>query len=366
MKTFKLITLMGMLLSLLVVVRCGDDTETASLSTLSGTVKYPNTAGVQTIAPKAVVVLLGTSGTITTLTDEDGTFTFPNLGEGEYDLSASFYVEPANARLNGLNFATEADVAVIVGSDDLTQDLTLVNTGQGAEIVAMDANLAWTGSAYTQTGTWTYDQTHSPVAFEFAYRQDGADFIGAFSQLNKVDIDFDPADLANSKIDISIDVASFDTRSPGGRDPRTTVADNPPFNPNTLFTEYGCIINTVFGITADNATPSDAVPQTIANDPDRYATFVSTSIAKYGDGYLAKGNVVFHGQTVPIELWFKAVEPYNVAVSAGTCASLSRTYAGFEGKFLMDAKNDFLIDSSSLGAAIVRIQISIVLYKCVI
>jgi polyisoprenoid-binding protein YceI len=362
MKTLRLFSLMTLVLVLLSVVRCSDSkSDPVTLGTLSGTAFYPNSAGTNVAAPGAYITLLSGASTVqVVVADNTGKFTFPELAAGEYALSGSYYVEPTHTggRLTGLNFTTAADVAVTMTSADQTVDLDLVTEGQsGVDLDVIDINYAWNGSsAFVQTGAWTYDATHSPINFEFAYRGKEADFNGTFSQLNKVDINFDVADPAASSIDVSVDLMSFDTRSPGGRDPRTTVADTPPFNPLTQFTEYGCIVNSTFGVITDSGTaPTDGVPQVITG-PTRYATFVSTSIAKYGDGYIAKGNLVFRGFTVPIEMWFKQVP-------AWTDPSNNRRYTGFEGKFLMDAKNKWSITSTSLNEAIVRMQVSIVCYK---
>ena len=164
--------------------------------------------------------------------------------------------------------------------------------------------------------------------------------------------------------DAEIDVASFNTRSAGGRDPRTTIIDNPAFNPNTLFTEYGCVFGT-FGILADGDPgptpgpanpPTEANPQKVTVDTDRYAKFTSSSIAKYGDGYVAKGNLVWRGFSVPIDLLFKQSP-------AWLDTSNNRKYSGFEGKFTMAAKSAYGINSSSVNDALIKIQISIVVYK---
>ena len=362
MKALRLVSLITLVLVFLSVVRCSEDkSDPVTLGTLTGTAFYPNSAGTNVAAPGAYITLLSGSSTVqVVVADATGKFSFPELAAGEYSLSGTFYTEPTNTggRLTGLNFSTAADVAVTMTSADQTVDLDLATAGQaGADFDVIDLNYAWTGSAFAQTGTWTYDATHSPVNFEFAYRGKEADFTGTFAQLNKVDINFDVANPGTSSIDVSVDVMSFDTRSPGGRDPRVTVADTPLFSPLSQFTEYGCIVNSVFGITTDDGVaPTEGAPKTVTTDTDRYATFVSSSIAKYGDGYIAKGNLVFHGFTVPIEMWFKQVP-------AWTDPSNNRRYTGFEGKFLMDAKNKWGISSTSLNDAIVRMQISIVCYK---
>lgn len=389
MKTLKFVSLIALLLTFMVVVRCSETKTTAPtpLATLSGTVTYSNAGGTSVAAPGAFVTLLsGTSQVIQVVTDNTGKYSIPSLAAGAYVLTASFYAEPTNTggRLSGLNFEPAADVPVTMGTVALTTDLTLVNAGQaGADLDPVNINFDWNGTAYANhglTGNYPalpatfpagqhyYDQTHSPVNFEFAYRGKEADFNGTFKQLKKVNIQFDAANPTAGTIDVIIDLASFDTRSPGGRDARTAVADGPPFNPTTLFTEYGCMIYNVFGVITDSGTaPSDATSQVITND-SRYVQFTSTSIAKLGDGYVAKGNIVFKGPragmtpaiitSVPIEMWFKQVPCWTDASQTPP-----RRYWSFEGKFLMDAKAKWNITSSSLNEAIVRMQISIVAYR---
>lgn len=363
MKTLRIVSFIALALTFITIVRCSDSkSDPTPLGSLSGTVSYTNAAGTATNAVGAVVTLVGTTKVYSAVTDATGKYQFAKLDAGAYDVSASFYTEPTNTggRLNGLNFATEADVAVTMASTDIAQNLTLVNKGQsGTDLDAINIDYDWNGTAYANAvGALTYDNTHSPVGFEFAYRGKEADFFGGFAQLKKCKINFDVTNPTAGTIDVVVDLASFDTRSPGGRDPRTTVADNPPFSPTTLFTEYGCIINSTFGVVTDaGVAPTDGTPQLITGST-RYASFTATSIAKLGDGFVAKGNLVFHGLTVPIEMWFKQVPCWT-----NTAATPNRRYFSLEGKFLMDAKNKWNIVSSSLNDAIVRMQISIIAYK---
>jgi len=359
MKTKRLVPILTLLVTMLFLVQCSEDEK--PLVKLTGLVTYTDPTGATANAAGAVVYLAAGSVATTTyeqstIADANGVFTFFSLAPNSYYINAVYKTDNKNlsGRLDGLNFTTAEGAIVTVGETDATQDLALVSIGQsGATFEALAVNYAWNGTAYANTGAWTYDATHSPIFFEFPYRGQVGDFGGAFSQLSKYVVNFDPANLATSTIDVEVDVASINTRNAGGRDPRTTVADNPPFNPTTLFTEYGCIFGT-FGITAA-AIPTDAVPQTI-DDVDRYATFKSTSIVKFGDGYVAKGNLKFNGFTVPVNLQFKQapvwLDPSN-----------NRKYSGFEGKFTMAAKKDYGITSSSVNDAIVKIQISIVNYK---
>ncbi len=365
MKTVRIVSLITLVLMFMAVVRCSETktTPAPTLGTLSGTVTYTNAAGTATNAVGAVVVLSTPASTVySSVTDANGKYSFPKLDAGTYLVSASFYAEPTNTggRLNGLHFATASTTEAVMSTTDLTKDLAMVNAGQtGANLDAINIDYDWNGTAYANAvGALTYDNTHSPVGFEFAYRGQEADFFGGFAQLKKCKINFDVTNPTAGVIDVIVDLTSFDTRSPGGRDPRTTVQDTPPFNPLTQFTEYGCIINSTFGVVTDAAVaPTDAVPQVITGST-RYASFTATSIAKLGDGYVAKGNLVFHGFTVPIEMWFKQVPCWT-----NTAANPNRRYWSLEGKFLMDAKNKWGITSTSLNDAIVRMQISIIAYK---
>ena len=362
MKTFKLIPILTLLFVLVFAIRCSDDSSSTPtpLFGISGKVTYPDAGGAAVAANGAVVTLSSSSPSVSmeAIADASGNYKFSNLEAATYALSAIYDTDNKNnsARLDGLRFTVE-DVEAVVSTAAVSQDLALVSPGQpSAGIEALSANYSWNGEAYENTGTWTYDATHSPIAFEFSYRGEQADFVGAFPQLNKFVVNFDPANLGSSSIDVEVDLASINTRSLGGRDNSTTVGINPSFAPSTLFTKFGCIMGT-FGITADGGgTPSEATPLTITDEAARYAKFASTSIEVYGDGYLAKGNLIFHGFTVPINLMFKAVPKW-------LDASNQRSYSGFEGKFLMDAKNDFGISSSSVNDAILRIQISVVMYK---
>jgi polyisoprenoid-binding protein YceI len=367
MKTIKLIPILTLVFTMLFVISCSDNETPAPLVKLTGKVTYTDPSGQTANAAGAVVYLAtGTAATTTyeqsTIADANGAYTFSNLPANSYYINSVFKTDNKNlaARLTGMTFTSAEGAIVVIAAVDATQDLTLTSIGQsGSTIEALTLNYTWTGTAFannpTTAGTWQLDALHSPVQFEFPYRGNEAEFSGGFSQINKFVVNFDPANLATSSIDVEVDMASINTRTPGGRDNRTTVADVPTFAPNTLFTELGCIAGT-FGITADNATPTEAVPQTITIDTDRYAKFKSTSIAKYGDGYVAKGNLVFHGFTVAIDLFFKAVPVW-------LDSSNNRKYSGFEGKFVMAPKKDFGITSTSINDAVLNIQISIVVYK---
>ncbi len=366
MKSLRLISTLTLLFTMVFVMRCSKDEAPAPLVKMSGKITFTDPSG-QTANAAGAIVYMATGAVATTnyeqstVADANGAYSFTNLAPNSYYINAVYKTDNKNttARLTGLTFTSDAGAIVAVDKADVTQDLALVSKGQGTAVEALTANYTWTGTAFANNpstaGTWQLDAAHSPVSFEFPYRGTQGDFSGSFSQINKFVVNFDPANLSGSSIDVEVDMASVNTRTPGGRDNRTTVADTPTFGPATLFTELGCIAGT-FGITADNATPTDAAPQPITTSTNRYAKFKSTSISTYGDGYLAKGNLIFHGFTVPINLYFKASAPW-------LDTSNNRKYSGFEGMFTMAPKKDFGITSTSVNDAVLNIEISIVMYK---
>lgn len=358
MKTLRLFSFsLTILLVLGLAVQCSDDSPApVNLATISGTVTYPNSSGAQVAAAGAVVTLFSTTPVVNmqTVADASGNYSFNKLEAATYTLAAYYDTDNQNSagRLTGLRFSI-GDTDVVLGTENATQNLELESGGQTA-IPAIVANYAWdgTGGSYSQPAppAWQFDNNHSLVSFEFPYRGAQADFSGSFKQMHKFVVSFDPANLAGSSIDVEVDMASVDTRTPGGRDNRTTVNDNPSFTPATDFMELGCIAGT-FGITPDNTITPDVTPSKITTNVNRYAKFTSTTISAYGDGYLAKGNLTFMGITKPTDLWFKTVAPLVIGTNTRT---------GFEGRLIIKPKADYTLTSGNIEDAPVTINISIV------
>ena len=359
MKTLKLIPFLTLLFILLSVGSCSDDDPApVKIASISGVVTYPNTNGSAVAAPGAIITLTEATLNVnmSTISDEDGNYSFDNLLAGTYTLDGFYDTDNTNAagRFRGLRFVM-TPVEVEMTGEAVTQNLALASGGQ-TNSTSIVAAYQWDGSAYAQPAApaWQFDNNHSLVTFEFPYRGENADFTGSFKQMHKFVVNFNPTNLAASTINAEIDLSSVDTRTPGGRDNRTTVADNPEFTPTTMFTELGCISGT-FGITPDNAAPTEAEPQMIS-DTKRWAKFTSTSISTYGDGYLAKGNLIFFGKSVPVTLMFKTTPPHVISNSNGT----TTTRTGFEGRMVILPKADFGLDSGNINDAPVTIIISIV------
>lgn len=363
MKQLKLILGLTLLFMFVFTVRCSKKSDPApSLVSISGTVSYTDLNGATANAAGAVVYLAKSATATTTydqstIADASGVYTFSSLSVGSYFLNSVYKTDNKNttARLDGVTFTTASGYLVTVAAINVTQDMSLVSVGQtGTEVI--QATYVWDAVQvkYVNSGAYVFDNAHTSVQFQFPYRGAEGDFKGSFMQVSKFNFTFDAANLATSSIEAQIDLSSINTGTPGGRDTQP-VTSGATFQPLTTFVKgkLGCISGT-FGITADDAV---ADPATITNDVDRYAKFTSTSIEVYGDGYLAKGNLVFHGVTLPVGLVFKYVAPFT-----DTSVTPNKKYVSFEGKMTIKAKTDYLIVSSSV-ADLVTIYITVNLNK---
>src|ERR1700759_3391537 len=117
--------------------------------------------------------------------------------------------------------------------------------------------------ALAQTSTWSPDKAHSEVIFSILHMS-LSKVHGRFG-ISGGQIQWNEADITKSTVNVTIDVASIDT----GVAPRDTDLKSP-----SLFD--------------------------VAQFPT--ATFVSTSVAKTGNGLTVNGNLTLHGVTKPVVL----------------------------------------------------------------
>jgi len=355
-------------LLLLTTTRCSDDS--VSYYSISGTITYPGESG-SANAAGAVAYLAKTSGgpyDMSTVADADGLYTFDNMEAGTYYLNASYYTDNNNtgARLEGVVFTTGGDIEVVVGSANVTENVTLVSSGQTTtDVIDLDYDARDAGRATADLGTWTFDGNHSVTEFAFDFDEGNAEFTGSFSRVTKAEFNFDPANLSASSISGEIDLLSVNTRTRGGRDPLWD-GDYSTLNDATVFTETNCVAHT-FGIWEDATLPATVT------DPQRYASFASTSIEKYGDGYIAKGNMTFSAVmdeapataygvsnnpntsiTKPVSIIFK----YRPGWQDNT-----RYYSSVEAKMVFDAKADFDIFSGHVLDQQVKVYLNIQMRK---
>jgi len=321
-------------------VRCTEDTATPITNySISGTVTYPELNGSVSPANGAVVYLKydATAATATfdavTVADASGKYSFDEIADGSYFVFANYDTDNTNnGRMAGAVFGGEGGVISVTGAEAVA-DIALASVGQ-ADAVAVNTY---------EGGTWSQDWNHSVVGFEFPYDESNAPYTGRFKS-KELYVDFDPFSLGTSKIEASIDLLSINTDSPGGRDPLYN-SDGSLWQDVDLAYKLGCIART-FGITL----PTDAT---------RNATFASTTIVEYGDGYLATGPMVFNGITKDVSMFFKYVPGFVGENRAGDPTQFS----SFHGTFDFAALNDFGIESGHVGGVDVTVEASFQITK---
>ena len=315
MKAIKFI-LIVLLASPLFFTRCGE--KEVHLYSISGTASYADGA-----AAGALVYLAKDATAATTnydmvaVADASGAYSFENLSEGSYFLFANYNTTNINlsGRLGGLIFTSGEGYLITVGGENVTQAIDLVSNG--SQSVAVDN---------TAGGTWTLDKAHSEVVFEFPYKEAAGTFSGRFDVYDFV-FDFDDADLANSSITASVDLKTVVTGQPG-RDGGTN-----------------CISRT-FGVAYDATTGAVVAGTDVAS-------WTSSSIEFYGDGYHATGNMTFHGVSKPIDVYFKFIPGVE-----GVKSGVPTQYSSFEAKFGFAALADFGIESGNIGNEIINVYVT--------
>lgn len=288
--------------------------------------------------------------------DADGKYTIVGIQDGKYYLSAKYNSANQNnmKSAGGINFKTSADVDLEVSGADATKDIALVaDASTGTDVVEIG------------DGKYEFDQTHSYIGFEFPYDSLNADFAGHFAEFGLNTFKFDQANPANSSIDAWVDITSTETGSPSLIDPVTNKASRGRDGIN------GCISKT-FGVkfkAADALTAEDSIPQapgatskfytaSAILEPTGKATFVSTSISAYGDGYLAVGNLTFKGATKEVKLYFHYIKGFS-----STKNNVTTQYSSFHGFFMMNALKDFAVSSSHVKGAPVKVITNIQVTK---
>ncbi|HEX9649380.1 MAG TPA: YceI family protein [Cyclobacteriaceae bacterium] len=355
-------------LLLLLTVRCSDD-DPAPLLSISGTVTYPGISG-NTAAGGSVVLLAKTANALeynfTSIADASGNYIFDNLEAGTYYLNANYYTDNQNlgARLEGVNFNAGDDIEVVIGGVDVTENITLVSVGQ-TMASAMDINYDGREGGAGNATEWEFDPNHTTVDFAFDFKEENSEFTGSFGRVTKLILNLDPASLSTSSLMAEVDLMSVNTRTRGGRDPLWDGEFN-ALTESTVFTETNCIATT-FGIFADATFPATVT------DPQRYASFTSTSVEPYGDGFIAKGNLSFSAvmSTTPSSPYGITNNPNTMVTKAAQIVFKYRTgtedatrfYASFEGKMIMNAKADFNIFSSNIVDEPIKVYVNIQLRK---
>ena len=330
-------------LSAITLYNCKKDatTSTTKSAKITGTVTYESS-----LKAGGAIVTISSSPNATAVitkvvTDADGKYTVPGLADGTYYLSAKYNTANTNLKsATDIFFTTGSEINVAVSGSDLVKDIALVSgTASGTDKIDM---------------TWTFDQTHSHVGFAFDYDSANAEFSGHFALYGINNLVFDQATPSNSIIDVWVDITSTET---GAATTIDTVNKKAVGGRDGL---NGCISHT-FGVqyaAADTFFKGYYRPNAVIGTTGR-ATFVSSSVAVYGDGYVAKGDMTFHGLTKGISLFFHYIKGYSGKDRSG----VMNDYSSLSGFFDMNALADFGISSSHIKSKPVHVTTNLEFYK---
>ncbi len=317
---------------------CSKDTGT-KVANVMGTVTLPD----NTAAAGAVVTISSLPNAAKVLTrvvaDSSGKFTIIGVQDGTYYLSAKYNTQNTNNLKDaslGYNFTSANEAQIKPSGSDLTQDIALVSVGQSGTTVV--------------DNTWTCDTIHSEVEFAFPYDSANAVFTGKFTGFHMKAFTFDGANPANTVIDAVVDITTSESGAPTVIDTvkKKIVGGRDGLN--------GCIAQHTFQV---KCTPADTFfkgvyrPTSVIS-PTGIAEFSSPAgtVAAYGDGYVAHGNLTFHGFTKSIDLYFHYIPGF---VKPATSTAAATTYVSFTGFFDMKALADFNIVTASVGGNAVHL-----------
>ncbi len=333
MKKNFLISIASVLLFGIITIQCSKSDSTSTYA-LSGTVTL--SAGGN--ANGAIVYLsstpLGTEIVGKTIAAEDGSYMFKTLESGTYYLTAKYNTENKNNLKAGeveIIFETAGDLEVALDADK-TQDIALVsNSSTGTAMIDM-------------TDGWISDVTHSSIGFNFPYDAVNAPFYGHFATFKFTTFKFDQATPANSAFEIEVDFTSVETGAAGGRDGIDGCIAN----------DFGIQFKATADLTAADTTANGKHTASAIIAGTNLAKFKSTSVVTYGDGYLAKGNMNFHGASVAVDFYFKYNEGFEAPNRTGDLVK----YSSFVGFTKMNALADFGIVSGHVGDKVVTVTMS--------
>jgi polyisoprenoid-binding protein YceI len=336
--------------------------NTTKVSSISGTVKYNGTS----MASGAIVIVSSSPNATKVVSrvvaDSAGNYSVAGLSDGKYYISAKYNTENTNLKSAGadVNFTTKGDTAISVSGSTAKLDLALTtNIATGQDVIE-----------YAASGKWTLDQTHSRVGFSFAYDSLNAPFYGTFTWYGLNTFKFDQANPSNSSINAWIDVTSTETGAPtildtinnkvvlGGRDGLNGCISHSfkvaPIAADTFFS----VTNATTKAKTSYFKAMSILENTTTNGSliaSARATFVSTGVSVYGDGYLAVGNMTFIGVTKPVNLYFHYIKGYSK-----TTSGVTTLFSSFSGYFDFNPSKDYgMPRSSHVGFNAVDVNVSL-------
>jgi len=177
----------------------------------------------------------------------------------------------------------------------------------------------------TGNSEWAMDKHHSNVGWETYYYGDNAFLTGRFNMFD-CKMYFDQANPENTVIHGWVQLSTFNTGEPG-RDGAGKCG------PGYIGVQWDI----------------DTVP-----DPDVYtpvastdtAWFNSTSVERFGDGYVAHGNLKFRGIENPVDLYFQYLGIHEYPSTSGGASTFR---SSFTGQFDMLANSVYGVNSTSIA-----------------
>jgi polyisoprenoid-binding protein YceI len=192
-------------------------------------------------------------------------------------------------------------------------------------------------TTYTTAGAWKLDKSHSNVMWETKYYGNGAPLTGRFNMFD-VKVKFDAAHPENTTVSSWVQLSTFNTGE-SGRD------------------AYGKCGPGYMGIKWDTVTKSPTVvlkPQAATDT----AWFKSTSCAKYGSGYLLKGNFTFRGITREIEM---PLSYTGISTTTNATTGKKTDRVGLYGQFGINALTVFGVNTTSIDDLVtIRVDANLV------
>ena len=332
------------LLSLTLIVlmtSCGDDDpkqEVIEFYSISGNVTYPGGAADGAVVFLAASDVATTSFIASTVANASGAYSFGNLTAGNYFVFANYNTANVNnGRIDGVNFDSGEGYLLEVVDVGVTQNITLVGIESDVQF-SVNTTVASDDPNY-----WGKDLSHSNVDFSFPYDGANATYTGRFNAFD-ADVIFDASNLAGSSIEASVDLLSISTSSPGGRDSY--------FDATIDAWNYGCTGGT-FGVLDVDGNPV-ADGGGLPDESTRYATFKSSSIEAYGDGFMATGTFSLNGNSSTETMFFRFINGFEGTNRSGDLVRFS----SFDAQLEFAALADYAIESSHVKDGYVTVDIS--------
>ncbi len=205
-----------------------------------------------------------------------------------------------------------------------TFELLTVSGNTGTDVIDARIGGIAVPPSYTTPGAWKVDKTHSNVMWETKYYANGALLTGRFN-IFEMKVNFDQANPANSSIKAWVQLSTYNTGEPG-RD------------------AYGKCGPGYMGVAFDTLSKNPTVLGPRASTDT--AWFTSTSIKKYGNGYLVTGDFKFRGVTRSIDM---PMSYTGISTSTNATTGKKTDRAGLQGEFGINALTVFGVTSTSIA-----------------